>query len=320
MSFQEQNIDMISLANKKPARLFNYKSTDGTTLSQIATAGFFDASAIQFKTGDAFWAVGSDDEDWFFVSSLSPTTLVDPFIKSDGTKAFDSITVNGPSLLNGTLTVAGSNATLLTGSLTVSGETIFNSPITANFLSTFDGSVITNASLSVNGSFVVVNDDATLQQNLLFTSATNKISGSPGNDFTIEVDTTVMVIDPVEDLVKPDNLRVENTFSLFPSTSQGITVAGITSVPVESTSFMPIFGSGGPIVITAVDPIAAGKTSGHVLVLKGTDNTNTVTVPSTGTTHLAGGASFTLGQYDILELVYSGFDGTWNEKNRSNNI
>jgi len=73
----------------------------------------------------------------------------------------------------------------------------------------------------------------------------------------------------------------------------------------------------GPITLNPGVAIADGVGSGAILVLEGTSDSNTVTVPNAAHTRLAGGASRTLGAHDLLVLLWNGTD--WVELSYSKN-
>ena len=76
-----------------------------------------------------------------------------------------------------------------------------------------------------------------------------------------------------------------------------------TITPTGPASYVPVVGNGGAVTANANTPIAAGKAAGDILILEGTDNTNTVTIPDSGVNLEAARA---LGQYDILKLIWNG--------------
>lgn len=73
-------------------------------------------------------------------------------------------------------------------------------------------------------------------------------------------------------------------------------------------------GTPGAVTLSAVTAIGDGQEDGERLSLKGTSNTNTVTILDGANTKLNG--AMILGQYDYLELEWDGSD--WNEVARSN--
>ncbi|HAT71683.1 MAG TPA: hypothetical protein DCS63_02575, partial [Elusimicrobia bacterium] len=96
----------------------------------------------------------------------------------------------------------------------------------------------------------------------------------------------------------------------------GVTVVGEgETVSVDRTS-VRLAGSGGAVTLSGALPVAAG-TSGQLMVLVGSDDTNTVTVPSGGNLQLAGQVPFTLGLNDVLVIGYYGT--AWVEAQRSDN-
>lgn len=74
-----------------------------------------------------------------------------------------------------------------------------------------------------------------------------------------------------------------------------------------------IAGSGAPVTLSASTAIADGAANGQVLLLRGTSNTNTVTIPHGANTQLNG--TCTLGNYDTLLLCWDGAD--WFELSRT---
>ena len=100
--------------------------------------------------------------------------------------------------------------------------------------------------------------------------------------------------------------------------STGIFVLGITVYPESGTTvvadgatlavdraFMKLAGSGGRVTLNAVTGIAAG-TSGQVVTLAGTSDTNTVRLTHSGNIQLKGGVPYTLAQNGVMTLVFNG--------------
>ena len=97
-------------------------------------------------------------------------------------------------------------------------------------------------------------------------------------------------------------------------TSATTTIAAGASL-TPATGFVRISGSGGPVTLSAITAIATGSGTGLMLVLEGTSDVNTVTVPDNANTRLA--AARTLGLNDTLTLIWNGTD--WVEISFSNN-
>jgi hypothetical protein len=111
-------------------------------------------------------------------------------------------------------------------------------------------------------------------------------------------------------------------------TTQDATVSGLLALPSTSitlaanstltatNSYVRVTGSGGAAVtLSATTAIANGNTSGAVLVLEGTSDTATVTIPTGANTVFP--ASRTLGLNDTLTLIWNGSD--WVQLAFSNN-
>ena len=114
-------------------------------------------------------------------------------------------------------------------------------------------------------------------------------------------------------------LRTSAEVVYTPSAINDITAGtGITSAML-SKKIILIRGSGAPPVTVSADPPIADGTDGQVIILRGTDETNTVTFNSGSSLKLSGGYSFTLGNHDTLMLSYDSVEDLWFELSRSDN-
>ncbi len=95
--------------------------------------------------------------------------------------------------------------------------------------------------------------------------------------------------------------------------------AGATLSP--SASSILVVCSGGAVTLNSTTAITAGSESGQLLLLTGTSDTDTVTVPNTGNMYIP--SSVTLGRGDTLLIVYygsgTGFNAGWRFVSSSNN-
>lgn len=91
----------------------------------------------------------------------------------------------------------------------------------------------------------------------------------------------------------------------------------------SSATTLQVVGSGGAVTLSNTTGISAGVANGQILIIGGTDDVNTVTVPAAGNLYLDGGAACVLGRGDTIMLVYftagTGFNAGWREICRSNN-
>jgi len=78
---------------------------------------------------------------------------------------------------------------------------------------------------------------------------------------------------------------------------------------VHKSTYMKVISDGGAIDIIADPQIIVGQ-NGDILTLKGTSDTDTVTLDDTGTLHLNGGRGITLKDGDTITLVYTSFDNS----------
>jgi hypothetical protein len=114
------------------------------------------------------------------------------------------------------------------------------------------------------------------------------------------------------------NARFETngTVAFTPSSTTNITAGGGVTV---ANGIMRIQGSGGAIDITVNPQIVAGTADGQLVVIKGQSDANTVKFDDGTGLQLSSGVSFTVGQGDILVLMYDTADGLWIELRRSDN-
>jgi hypothetical protein len=101
----------------------------------------------------------------------------------------------------------------------------------------------------------------------------------------------------------------------------GTSIQSITagSGIIANRSNVKIVGDSGAITITANPQInfTGDKQDGQLLILRGTDDTNTVTIVEGNGVILDSGLDFTLGQNDILELIFDTGEDAWIEITRS---
>jgi hypothetical protein len=91
---------------------------------------------------------------------------------------------------------------------------------------------------------------------------------------------------------------------------QDITAVGGITGGMLVKSYVQIRGSGGDVDISANPQIAAG-TTGQIITLQGTSDTQTVKLDDGNGLKLAGGISFTMKNGDIIQFIYDGSD--WRE-------
>lgn len=102
-----------------------------------------------------------------------------------------------------------------------------------------------------------------------------------------------------------------------PTQSIAATIGIQIPSPVNNL-IMRIIGDGGAVNITA-DPQISFGFDGQTITLEGMDDTNTVQLDDGNGLKLAGGASFTLSDDDVITLHYNGTKDLWIENTRSQN-
>ncbi|MDA0771737.1 MAG: hypothetical protein O3C63_02220 [Cyanobacteria bacterium] len=109
-------------------------------------------------------------------------------------------------------------------------------------------------------------------------------------------------------------LEINGSLALIPGAVQSLSVG--TTIAVAN-SIVKVVGNGGAVNLTSVPQVATG-TDGQIIIIKGTDDTNTVRLDEGAGLALTDGASVTLGDKDTLVLMYDTGDTEWIEISRSN--
>jgi hypothetical protein len=99
-------------------------------------------------------------------------------------------------------------------------------------------------------------------------------------------------------------------------TPLNVTTSGISAPPA---AVLRITGDPGAVDIPASTTQIAGGSAGQVLTLIGASDTNTVKFHHNDGLKLSQGVSFTMGQGDVLNLIYDASLSLWVELARSNN-
>lgn len=106
------------------------------------------------------------------------------------------------------------------------------------------------------------------------------------------------------------------TLECTPTADQ--TLANDAAVAPNAT-YVRVAGDSGPAVLDTDPAVNDGVADGAILIIQGTNDTNTVQIADACNTGLAGGQAMTLGQGDILQLVWDAGDSLWYEISRSSN-
>lgn len=123
--------------------------------------------------------------------------------------------------------------------------------------------------------------------------------------------TATELIDVANALVQ--KLAAGNLVMALTGTAQ--TPAGASTLTPDGT-VIELDGSGGPVTLDVTTPIANGEHDLQVLVLLGTDDTNTVTIQEGSTTVILNG-DITLTDQDAILLLWVGSVTEWFELARN---
>lgn len=233
-----------------------------------------------YSTGEMLYASAANT-----LSKLSIGLPGEVLKVSSGLPAWGSVAGTG------TVTYVGSGPGLTGGPITSAGTLeIANGGITASMIAS---GTVTSGAISNN---TIINED-------LAAGTFSNITG----------------VGTLNGLTVSGSTELSDRTVYTPSGINSISAAsGITAVMLNK-NLIRIAGNGGPVVVTASPPIAAGQ-DGQVIILRGTDNTNTVEfLPGNTALALSSNTSFTLGRGDNLMLFYDATAGSWYEINRNDN-
>ncbi|MDP3015141.1 MAG: right-handed parallel beta-helix repeat-containing protein [bacterium] len=121
---------------------------------------------------------------------------------------------------------------------------------------------------------------------------------------------------PIQDLGTGTKYTQKEKITIERQTAAAPTAGSTLDASANPKSYVPLAPTSA-VTLNATTAIADGKSSGDMLILEGTSDTNTVTIPHNANTILSGASSKTLGLEDILKLLWNGSD--WVEIAYSNN-
>lgn len=127
----------------------------------------------------------------------------------------------------------------------------------------------------------------------------------------------IRTVDNQEGISTSGGLSVGTNTNFTPSSDTA--QANDSAVNCNANTIARVVGDGGATVLDADPAISDGASDGQVCIIQGTSDTNTVEIADAVNTALAGDAAVTLGQGDILQVVWDSGDSLWYEMSRSNN-
>lgn len=140
-----------------------------------------------------------------------------------------------------------------------------------------------------------------------------KLGGSPRSD----ADTTTAVESPTIFTITAAG-GITTYHSNDNETSRSVTLEVGESISFGSVYYMKIVGATAALDITADPQIVAGQNK-DLLTIHGTSDTNTVLLEDGAGVELRGGVSFTIGNNDVISLVYDTAKSKWVEVARNEN-
>ena len=110
------------------------------------------------------------------------------------------------------------------------------------------------------------------------------------------------------------NFQANKKIQLKPMDEQ---ILEATDTIVTDTSYIKVSGNSGAVTLTSVIQVSTGTYDGQLVIIRGMDDINTLTISDGNGVSLAGAVSMVLGLDDILMLMWNG--SIWIELSRSNN-
>jgi hypothetical protein len=303
----------------------NVTINNGSTYNSTFSNSYFNGDTV-FNAGDTF-----------FNNGITAFNNGDIFF-NNGTKLFfNGGTMEGNVTINGAVHADEYHARLFNGD-------VFNGGI---FRGTFvgDASGLTGVVSSTGNATTLDNLDSSafLRSNTTtaFTLGTLNLGTSTTLDVngTAQFDGTTFDVNSTTVSIADTNITLDGAFTKFtqsfgaiqmipgsgatftvngamtfvPSTT--VSVAAGVSIPVTN-SIVKIVGNSGPVNLSNGHQLTTGA-DGQIIILRGTNNTNTVTLEEANGLALTDGLSFILGNKDTMSLMYDASDDQWIEISRS---
>lgn len=280
------------------------------------TLVFNDSSANYFNQTDLYDNSQITYDNGTILSFSNGSMLQDPTLNGNVFLTDNSVlTINGQLLIPGNATngyVLTSDANGVAtwqepnGHWTDIGTALHPTDLSGAETIIIGGTSLGAADIQLNANGGAEFNKQTNNEDFIVNSSTGqaiKLNGTNGN----------LSVGPTEGNAK---LNVDGNFAMIGTSTQSITAG--TGI-VADRSYVRIVGNGGAVTISANPQISVTGTiqDGQILILKGTDNTNTVTVIEGNGVSLDSGLNFTIGDKDILQLIYDSTDGEWIELMRS---
>lgn len=249
-------------------------------------------------------------------TTINATTFIGDGSQLTGVAAANG-SINNVTVNNGTV-----NDTTITNSIisssnlqdpTMNGKALFNN----NSVAKFNGTILIQSGAGANK---VLTSDASgyatwVASSSLSTSNASLLDNIDSNQF-LRSDTSDSFSSGTLSLDTGTTLAVNGNLAMKPSAVINITAGGGIS---PTKAVLKIQGNSGAVNISVAPQISNGS-DGQILILKGASNTNTVTLDHGDRVVLIDGLSFTLGNKDMITLIYDATDEEWIEISRSDAI
>jgi hypothetical protein len=215
--------------------------------------------------------------------------------------------INGATLINATLTVSNvDNATtantadFATAAGTAAFATNAGTAATATHAGSADTATTATTATNLDGGTI---SNATINNATL----AGQISGGVINGVTL-VNT---VVSSANNAISADKVIGEVALS-----TSSVTNINAGTGLIVTKAIMRVQGNGGNVNITAVPQLSPGANDGEILIIRGMNNSATVTFEDGNGLILDGGVPFEMGDLDMLTLIYDAIGGVWVEISR----
>jgi hypothetical protein len=113
-------------------------------------------------------------------------------------------------------------------------------------------------------------------------------------------------------------LNVNGSLALVGKATQSLAAAD--SINADS-SYVRVVGDGGPVILTSNPQITTTSVQdGQILIIRGINSVNAVTLSEGNGLSLTDGLNFVLGEKDTIQFIYDAVVGEWIELNRSDKL
>jgi len=327
--------------NDASALLHVYSGTSGSYLRTEGTGDTYNFAGLQLRSPDKSWELlhtqGTGELNNFAIQEFDGSNYYKRLIiEPGGNVGIGTADATSRLTVVGTIELQEGGIKFPDGTTAISATVTKDAIVTSNVASNdqylrWYGGALQWSAVAGGGSGSAEPDNITIGRNVnqslevidlgistakLANSAVTAVKLAPGS--VTNESLAPGTFSNITGLGTLESLAVSGEVVYTPSVAHDVSAGSGITGSMLTNKIIRVQGSGGPVTVTADPPVASGQ-NGQIIILRGLDETNTVTLSPGSSLKLSGGYSFTLGSSDSLMLCYDGEENLWFELARSDN-